>query len=79
MCSLPIDSSGPNGNSIFLPAAGWRDGTATLFEGGLGYYWLSTLSSSSSNSARSLFFGNGGHDTYDYHRSSGQSVRPVAE
>ena len=80
MCSLPIDSSGPNGNSIFLPAAGLRDGTATLFEGVVGYYWSSTLSSSFSYYARNLGFDGGGYDTdYDVNRRLGQSVRPVTE
>lgn len=33
--------TGPNGNSIFLPAAGRRDGTS--FDSGCGYYYSATL------------------------------------
>ena len=80
MCSLPIDSSGPNGNRIFLPAAGWRDGTYTDLVGKKGFYWSSTLSSSFSYYARKLGFDGGGYDTdYDVNRRLGQSVRPVTE
>ena len=71
--------TGPNGNSIFLPAAGWRDGTGRIGVGGYGHYWSSTLSSSSSYDACGLSFGSGGHDTYDLYRSFGQSVRPVTD
>lgn len=35
--------TGPNGNSIFLPGPGFRDGTDLKFAGDLGYYWSSSL------------------------------------
>ena len=35
--------SGPNGNSIFLPAAGYRNGTSLYDAGSFGYYWSSSL------------------------------------
>ena len=72
----------PNGNSIFLPAAGWREGTGTgtYFKGWYGYYWSSTLSSSDSSRARYLSFDGSSHYTYDlYYRSYGFCVRPVTE
>ena len=31
--------TGPNGNSIFLPAAGWIQGSSLLEVGERGYYW----------------------------------------
>ena len=71
--------TGPNGNSIFLPAAGFRDGTDRFDVGEYGSFWSSTLSSSSSYDACGLSFGSGGHDTYDLYRSFGQSVRPVTD
>ena len=72
--------TGPNGNSIFLPAAGWCSGTNRNYVGERGFYWSSTLSSSFSYDARSLGFNSSRHYTYDYsHRSDGQSVRPVTE
>ena len=72
--------TGPNGKSIFLPAAGSRYGTDTYGEGVVGYYWSNTLSSSFSYYARNLGFDGGGYDTdYDVNRRLGQSVRPVTE
>ena len=71
-----------NGNSIFLPAAGWRLGTDTHFVGKHGYYWSSTLSSlslSDFNSARDLHFFSRYHYTDDDCRRVGRSVRPVTE
>ena len=74
-------TSKTNGKSIFLPAAGWRSGTYSFDVGGYGSYWSSTLSLSDSNSgyAHGLYFGSGGHDTSDYYRGNGRSVRPVTE
>ena len=72
-------TSKSNGNSIFLPAAGWRLGSDTSYVGGIGYYWSSTLSSSRSYYARSLYFSSSGHYSSDYRRRDGRSVRPVTE
>lgn len=71
--------TGPNGTSIFLPAAGYRFDTDTNHVGGSGYYWSSTLSSSYSFYARVLNFGSRNHFTYDFDRRGGRSVRPVTE
>ncbi len=35
--------TGPNGNSIFLPAAGQRAGSEVLYENEIGMYWSATL------------------------------------
>ena len=70
--------TGPNGNSIFLPAAGWRQGTDSCVVGGSGDYWSSTLSSSKSSFARHLGF-SGYHDPGSRGRFHGLSVRPVTE
>ena len=71
--------TGPNGKSIFLPAAGWRYGTAARV-GEDGGYWSSSLSSSYSCScAHSLIFNSSGHSTSKNFRSYGQSVRPVTD
>lgn len=70
--------TGPNGNSIFLPAADWRIGTGNV-GGGNGNYWSSTLSSSRSYYARGLYFYSSDHGTYDNGRGHGLSVRPVTE
>ena len=71
--------TGPNGNSIFLPAAGYRYGTEVYNRGSNGYYWSGSLSSYSSYSAYGLYFYSGYYDWNDYYRCSGRSVRPVSE
>jgi hypothetical protein len=69
--------TGPNGNSIFVPAAGYMI-EGTLFNAGSGgYYWGTSLSPDSSRSAyRVLFDSDNVWWGYDY-RSGGHSVRPV--
>jgi len=67
------------GNSIFLPAMGGRlysDGTQRS-AGTDGYYWSSTQYDS--NYAYYLYFGSSNAQINNYYRSSGLSVRSVAE
>ena len=75
--------TGPSGNSIFLPAAGYRYGTTEDYQGKRGntaYYWTSTKYAT--NKAYNLQFNKSyivgvdanGHNGYD-----GHSVRPVIE
>ncbi len=71
--------TGPNGNSIFLPAAGGRYGSSLYDAGSYGYYWSSTPYESGSYDAYSLDFDSSGHDMVNDDRSFGQSVRPVLE
>ena len=71
--------TGPNGNSIFLPAAGYRDGTEVRFQGSDGGYLSSSLSSYHSYDAYNLHFGSRYYDWFYYYRYSGRSVRPVCE
>ena len=69
--------TGPNGNSVFLPAAGYRGGSELYLAGSGGYYWSSSLSTGSPYDAWNLDFDSGNcHMHYDY-RFYGQSVRPV--
>ncbi len=68
---------GPNGNSIFLPAAGYRFGTSLYYAGTTGSYWSSSLNTSSPDDADYLDFDSGYHDWGNYGRYNGQSVRPV--
>lgn len=37
------DVTGPNGNSIFLPAAGYRYGASVCYVGISGFYWSSSV------------------------------------
>lgn len=71
--------TGPNGNSIFLPATGYRDGTSLVDEGSYGNYWSSTPSGSGSDYARSLEFDSNDYFWNNYYRYGGYSVRPVLE
>ena len=68
-----------NGESIFLPAAGYRCFTLHYSAGSYGSYWSSTPHGSDTGYACSLGFGRGGHDTDWYDREYGRSVRPVTE
>lgn len=71
-------TSKTNGNSIFLPAAGYRDGTSIY--GGVGYTgysWSSSLDESIPDFACSLYFYSGYVDWYDVGRPSGRTVRAV--
>ncbi len=68
---------GPNGNSIFLPASGYIDGTSPSSVGARGDFWASSLSLSSSRNAYNVFFrSNAINVTYSY-RNYGRSIRPV--
>ncbi len=71
--------TGPNGNSIFLPAAGRRLGSLLSGEGDNGYYWSATPSEDSSRDAYELDFSSARFDRYREGCYYGQSVRPVAE
>ena len=71
-------TSKTNGNSIFLPAAGDRDGTSLFRAGSYGYYWSRTLSTDYPYYAWYLNFDGDDVDTYYYgSRYLGLSVRPV--
>ncbi|MBR2500564.1 MAG: PEGA domain-containing protein [Clostridia bacterium] len=72
-------TSKKNGNSIFLPAAGWRNGSSLLNQGTFGGYWSSTPHESYSGSAFYLDFSSGGHSTSWGSRLNGRSVRPVCK
>lgn len=70
---------GPNGNSIFLPAAGCRWDSVLYAVGSSGLYWSSSLYSSFPNYACYLLFNfnSGGVDRDYYGRYGGHSVRAV--
>ena len=71
--------TGPNGNSIFLPAAGWRFGTSLYYAGDSGLYWSSTPYGSNTLIAYYLFFNSGNHSVDWSNRGYGLSVRPVSD
>ena len=53
--------TGPNGNSIFLPAAGNRYGTGLYDRGSSGYYWSATLDEDGNCAVYYLDFYSGGN------------------
>ena len=72
--------TGPNGNSIFLPAAGYYIGTQSMSVGTLGYYWSSSAYPNYWDSVFELEFNSSEAPTYKYHslfREYGLTVRPV--
>lgn len=71
--------TGPNGNSIFLPAAGWRYGASLNVAGGFGRYWSSTPYGGNTLHAYSLYFGSGHRYVGWNVRFDGRSVRPVSD
>lgn len=70
--------TGPNGNSIFLPAAGWHNESSLYHAGFRGGYWTRSVNSITPDNAYSLYFYSNGVDYDEYgYRCRGQSVRPV--
>ena len=70
--------TGPNGNSIFLPAAGSRNDTSLGGAGSNGYYRSSSLTSNASN-AWFLYFRSGNCGVSSSGRYYGLSVRAVCQ
>ena len=66
-----------NGNSLFLPAAGYRYDTSLKGVGSGGRYWSRSLYTSNSSGGRGLYFDSSKVSTGDYDRCYGRSVRPV--
>ena len=70
--------TGYTDKSIFLPAAGYRDGSSLSYGGTGGYYWSSTLDTSHVNYGRYLYFYSGNaYMYYGYGRCIGFAVRAV--
>ena len=72
--------TGPNGKSIFLPAAGNSLGTSVYGRGTDGYYWLSSLSSSLLGDIAYYLKLSSSKYGWNYNnRCYGLTVRPVSE
>lgn len=68
----------PNGNSLFLPAAGSSNGTELVAAGEYGFYWSATLYTDSPDDAWSFSFQPGDHRIGSFgYRTDGQTIRPV--
>lgn len=68
---------GPNGNSIFLPAAGYKLETSLGSVGSGGYYWSSSCYSDVA--AWRLNFNNSVYQKAENYKLAGLSVRPVSD
>ncbi len=68
---------GPNGNSIFLPAAGYRSDSDLYSAGSYGRYWSSSLNESNPSGAYILNFDSDNYNWNYYKRNYGRSVRAV--
>ena len=68
-----------NDTHIFLPAAGYRNGTGLFYQGSRGLYWSSSLDSRYSNGAWNLHFDGGlvNADNGSSYRLAGLPVRAV--
>lgn len=74
--------TGPNGNSIFLPAAGYFDFINLLDDGNFGHYCSSSLHTDSPRAARDLTVSSGSYgiaSNFASDRNCGRSVRPVCQ
>ena len=72
-------TSEKNGNSIFLPAAGYRNDTQLYRADEWGIYWSSSPGESNSSDAYNLGFDGGYHTVVWSCRYNGLSIRPVTE
>ena len=68
-----------NGNSLFLPAAGYRFDSSLNAAGSRGHYWSSSLGTNNPSSAWNFNFYSGNCSMNGYNRSCGFTVRPVRE
>ncbi|MGM9851834.1 MAG: hypothetical protein ACI306_06815 [Muribaculaceae bacterium] len=71
--------TGSNGNSIFLPAAGWRDGKSLEYPGQFGCYWCSSPLDDDAKSSYNLYFASYSHISVSSYRLNGYTIRPVTE
>ena len=70
-------TSKKNGESIFLPAAGYRYDSSLSYAGSYGYYWSSSLYTDYPYSAWNVDFYSNNVGRSNFLRSYGFSVRPV--
>ena len=72
------EAKGPNGKTIFIPAAGFRHGTPLRDVGSIGFYWSSSLHTDSPYYGHDLDFYSGSVVPGGWSgRAYGFSVRPV--
>lgn len=68
---------GPNGNSMFLPAAGCILGNEIKYAGQFGYYWIGESNPKDASLAKELLFGIGQINIESGRKNVGRSIRAV--
>ena len=71
--------TGPNGNSIFMPAAGYRETVYSESAGVGGCYWGATINDSNASEAYGLYFSKENVGRLCDYREGGCVVRPVCD
>ena len=66
-----------NGNSLFIPAAGYYYASTLELSENYGLYWSSSLYMINTDGARNFYFNSEGYLLFNFGRCVGQSVRPV--
>ena len=69
--------TGPNGNSIFMPASGGRSGERLIDSGSCGFYWLDRHVYYDINYAYGFLLDSTTVTETNYYRMYGQTIRPV--
>ena len=69
--------TGKNGNTLFIPAAGYYDGFRIQYVGSNCNLWSSSLCLNHLSNVYYLYFNSHSIDMIDFHRYYGHSVRPV--
>ena len=72
-----IVTSKKTGESIFLPAGGYKGEDKYVYDGIRGYYWTSTLHWSLSDFANHWYIRSDKYTWYTEYRYYGYNVRPV--
>ena len=84
---MGFEVKGRNGNSIFLPFAGYRNGLVLYKVGEFGYYWSSTPDNSYYEHRAYSIYGYRSSYNYErcievgfnYERNKGLTIRPVTD
>ncbi len=69
--------TGPNGNYLYLPAAGYRHNSDCSYSGNTGFFWANDINNYSLNNYMYYWFNSEQLDWGNLYRSYGFSVRPV--
>lgn len=72
-------ATGPNHQTIFFAAAGFRQGAEAEYTGDYGDYWSSTVVPELTGAACSLGYSSKSYGRRRYARFAGRSVRPVTD